>query len=80
MILERGFQHKIYIDEGKLSTVDIMLMEEYFAKTGNLLSIKVLVMMIDLWGWSMNHTINNSIVILVLANLSYSFSIQRQFP
>ena len=60
MILERGFQHKIYIDEGKLSTVDIMLMEEYFAKTGNLLSIKVLVMMIDLWGWSMNHTINNS--------------------
>ena len=56
MILERGFQHKIYIDEGKLSTV-VMLMEEYFAKTGNLLSIKVLVMMIDLWGWSMNHTI-----------------------
>ena len=59
MIPERGFQHKIYIDEGKLSTVVIMLMEEYFAKTGNLLSIKVLVMMIDLWGWSMNHTINN---------------------
>ena len=69
MILERGFQHKIYIDEGKLSTVVIMLMEEYFAKTGNLLSIKVLVMMIDLWGWSMNHTI----VILELADLTFRF-------
>ena len=48
-----------------------MLMEEYFAKTGNLLSIKVLVMMIDLWGWSMNHTI----VILELADLTFRFSL-----
>ena len=48
-----------------------MLMEEYFAKTGNLLSIKVLVMMIDLWGWSMNHTI--VLVILELADLTFRF-------